>query len=83
MPAPSPDTIRGAGWRHGEEEAVLDAKLADEDYCYITTAGRVSGKPHMVEIWFGASGDTIYVLAEKGHEADFVKNAKKKPAVVM
>ena len=60
---------------------MLDAKLADEDYCYITTAGRVSGKPHMVEIWFGASGDTIYVLAEKGHEADFVKNARKEPAV--
>jgi deazaflavin-dependent oxidoreductase (nitroreductase family) len=59
----------------------MDATLADEDYCYITTAGRVSGKPHTVEIWFGASGDTIYVLAERRQEADFVKNAKKKPAV--
>jgi deazaflavin-dependent oxidoreductase (nitroreductase family) len=58
----------------------MDAVLADEDYCYITTAGRVSGKPHTVEIWFGASGDTIYVLAGKGHDADFVKNAKKEPA---
>lgn len=37
---------------------VLDPKLADEDYCYLTTTGRVSGKPHTVEIWFGASGDT-------------------------
>jgi hypothetical protein len=60
---------------------LLDAKLADQDYCYITTAGRVSGKPHTFEIWFGAWGDTIYVLAGNGHRADFVKNAKKKPSI--
>ena len=59
----------------------MDSKLADEDYCYITTSGRVSGKPHVVEIWFGASGDTIYVLAGSRHDADFVKNAKKRPSV--
>lgn len=59
----------------------LSAKLADEDYCYITTTGRVSGDPHTVEIWFGAHGDTIYVLAGSRHGADFVRNAKKQPAV--
>jgi hypothetical protein len=62
---------------------VLDAKLADVDYCYITTIGRVSGKPHTVEIWFGASGDTIYVLAGSRHDADFVRNAKKQAAVTV
>ena len=55
--------------------------LADEDYVYITTVGRVTGKPHTVEIWFGTNGDTIYVLAGSRHDADFVKNAKKQPAV--
>ena len=59
----------------------MHPKLADEDYCYITTTGRVSGKPHTIEIWFGAAGDTIYVLAGSRHDADFVKNAKKQPAV--
>jgi deazaflavin-dependent oxidoreductase (nitroreductase family) len=59
----------------------LDAKLADQDYCYITTTGRVSGRPHTVEIWFGASGDTIYVLAGSRYGADFVKNAAKQPEV--
>jgi deazaflavin-dependent oxidoreductase (nitroreductase family) len=60
---------------------LIDTKLADEDYCYITTVGRVTGKPHTVEIWFGTNGDTIYVLAGSGHDADFVKNAKKQTAV--
>ena len=60
---------------------LMNPKLADEDYCYITTAGRVSGKPHTIEIWFGAEGDTLYVLAGSRHDADFVKNAKKQPAV--
>ena len=60
---------------------LIDANLAGEDYCYITTVGRVTGKPHTVEIWFGVAGDTIYVLAGSRHGADFVKNAKKQPAV--
>jgi deazaflavin-dependent oxidoreductase (nitroreductase family) len=60
---------------------LIDAKLAGEDYCYITTTGRVSGKPHTIEIWFGTEGNTIYVLAGSRHDADFVKNAKKQPAV--
>jgi deazaflavin-dependent oxidoreductase (nitroreductase family) len=55
--------------------------LAAEDYCYITTTGRVTGRPHTVEIWFGASGDTLYVLAGSGRRADFVRNAVKQPAV--
>lgn len=60
---------------------LMSPKLADEDYCYITTAGRVSGKLHTIEIWFGAEGDTLYVLAGSRHDADFVKNARKQPAV--
>ena len=76
---PTPSRAWNAGV--ARRKLLLDATLADEDYCYITTAGRVSGKPHTVEIWFGASGDTIYVLAGRRHGADFVKNAKKKPGV--
>ena len=59
----------------------IDPKLAGEAYCYITTIGRVTGKPHTVEIWFGTSSDTIYVLAGSRHDADFVKNAQKQPVV--
>jgi deazaflavin-dependent oxidoreductase (nitroreductase family) len=58
----------------------LDATLANEDYCYITTTGRVTGNTHTVEIWFAAQGDTIYILAG-GHRSDWVKNAKRQPSV--
>lgn len=59
----------------------IDESLAAENYCYITTAGRVTGKPHTVEIWFALTGSTLYVLAGSGHGADFVKNAKRQPDV--
>lgn len=62
-------------------QPAIRPELAAEDYVYITTVGRITGKPHTVEIWFGTSGDTIFVLAGSGHDADFVKNAKKQPAV--
>jgi hypothetical protein len=26
--------------------------LADEEFCYLTTTGRVTGRPHEIEIWF-------------------------------
>lgn len=57
--------------------------LADEDYCYLTTVGRVTGKPHEIEIWFGAAPDrpTIYILAGGRERADFVRNALKTPHV--
>jgi deazaflavin-dependent oxidoreductase (nitroreductase family) len=51
------------------------------DYCYITTRGRITGKPHTVEIWFGTNDRTLYVLAGSGHRADFVRNALREPSV--
>ncbi len=61
----------------------IDPALPAKDYCYITTAGRISGRPHTVEIWFGIKGDTLYVLAGGGRNADFVKNAKRRPDVAV
>ena len=55
--------------------------LASQDYCYITTTGRVTGKPHEIEIWFALVGDTIYILAGGGHDSGWVKNVKKQPGV--
>jgi deazaflavin-dependent oxidoreductase (nitroreductase family) len=53
------------------------------DYCYITTTGRVTGRPHTIEIWFAAVGETLYVLAGSGHRADFVRNALRNPSVTV
>ena len=37
--------------------------LAAEDYCYLTTTGRVSGEPREIEIWFALEGGSLYMLS--------------------
>jgi deazaflavin-dependent oxidoreductase (nitroreductase family) len=58
----------------------LLSQLSAEDYCYLTTTGRVSGRPHEIEIWFGAQNSTIYLLSG-GQKSDWVKNLLKDPDV--
>lgn len=55
--------------------------LKDEEYCYLTTTGRVSGRPHEIEIWFGQKGGSLYLLSGGGGKSDWVKNLQKNPAV--
>jgi deazaflavin-dependent oxidoreductase (nitroreductase family) len=50
------------------------AQFAKEDYCYLTTKGRKTGKPHEIEIWFGIHENSLYLLSGGGEEADWVKN---------
>lgn len=59
----------------------VDPALAAEDYCYVTTTGRITGKSHRIEIWFALRGSTIYILAGGGRRSDWVKNAIKQPRV--
>jgi len=56
---------------------------AKEQYCYLTTTGRVSGNPHEVEIWFGINNHTLYLLSEGREKSDWVKNLLKTPAVTV
>ncbi len=55
--------------------------LADDDFCYVTTTGRRSGRPHTIEIWFALRGHTIYLLSGGRDRADWVRNALKQPEV--
>ena len=57
--------------------------LSSEDYCYLTTKGRVSGHPHEIEIWFGMHGKTLYLLSGDGEKSDWVKNLLKEPSVTV
>ncbi len=54
---------------------------ASDDYCYLTTMGRVTGRAHTIEIWFALDGATIYMLSGGGANADWVKNAGRQPRV--
>ena len=56
--------------------------LAGEEYCYVTTTGRVSGRPHRIEIWFGMQGQTLYLLSGDG-KSDWVKNMRVQPTVTV
>jgi deazaflavin-dependent oxidoreductase (nitroreductase family) len=55
--------------------------LSKQDYCYLTTEGRVTGRPHEVEIWFGTDKDSIYLLSGGGTDSDWVKNLIAEPSV--
>jgi deazaflavin-dependent oxidoreductase (nitroreductase family) len=56
-------------------------QFADDDFCYLTTTGRVTGRRHTIEIWFALNGQTLYILAGGGYEADWVKNLARNPDV--
>ncbi|HET7640121.1 MAG TPA: nitroreductase/quinone reductase family protein [Ktedonobacteraceae bacterium] len=52
-------------------------QLADEDFCYLTTTGRISGRAHTIEIWFALNGYTLYMLSGGRDKADWVKNVMR------
>jgi deazaflavin-dependent oxidoreductase (nitroreductase family) len=59
------------------------AQLAGEEYCYVTTTGRISGRPHEIEIWFGLNDSTLYLLSGGMDRADWVKNMRSNPSVTV
>lgn len=65
------------------ENPLLSPSLADEAYCYLTTTGRVTGKPHQIEIWFGLKGNSLYLLSGNREKSDWVKNLLKISSVTV
>ncbi len=56
---------------------------ANDDFCYLTTKGRVSGRPHTIEIWFALNNTTLYMLAGGGTSSDWVKNLMRTPTITV
>jgi deazaflavin-dependent oxidoreductase (nitroreductase family) len=65
-----------------QEIGDLLSNLGKEDYCYLITAGRVSGRPHEIEIWFAVQKNSIYLMAGD-HRSDWVKNLLKNPSITV
>lgn len=61
----------------------LLSSLKNEEYCYLTTTGRVTGKPHEIEIWFGIDESTLYLLSGGKDKSDWVKNLLKNPSITV
>jgi deazaflavin-dependent oxidoreductase (nitroreductase family) len=57
--------------------------FALEPFCYLTTRGRVTGRPHRIEIWFALEGSTLYLLSGGRDRSDWVKNLRKTPEVTV
>ena len=55
--------------------------IAGLDFCYLTTTGRVSGKPHRIEIWFVLAEETVFLMAGDRDRSDWVRNLVAVPEV--
>ncbi len=47
---------------------------AEVEFLYLTTAGRRSGLPREIEIWFTRLNGRYYLIAEQGRRARWVQN---------
>lgn len=57
------------------------AEHSQVDCCYLTTTGRRSGRPHEIEIWFGVSEASLYLISGNGPTADWYLNLVADPHV--
>lgn len=57
--------------------------LSSEEFCYLTTTGRVTGRPHRIEIWFALQDGTVYLLSGDRDRADWVRNLMTSPDVAL
>jgi deazaflavin-dependent oxidoreductase (nitroreductase family) len=55
-------------------------KVKEQQYVYLTTKGRKTGKPHKVELWFAYYGGRVY-LSHEGQRTDWMRNALKNERV--
>ena len=56
--------------------------LAGAEYCYLTTRGRRTGRPHRIEIWFVAHEGGAYLLSDTGR-SDWCRNLIADPHVTL
>ena len=57
--------------------AVVDiTRWAEDSFCYVTTRGRTTGRPHEIEIWFGVVDGNLYLISGGGERSDWVKNLR-------
>ena len=57
--------------------------IADEQVLFLTTIGRVTGVPREIEIWFVVCRGHLYLFAETGEAAGWVKNLRRNPQVAV
>ena len=61
----------------------MPAAAFDSQYVYLTTTGRKTRLPRQIEIWFVERDRRVYILAEHGAKAHWVRNVLANPAVTI
>ena len=59
------------------------SRWANEQYAYLTTTGRRTGKPHRIEIWFAAADGRLFFLSGGRDRSDWVRNLLANPQVTV
>lgn len=59
------------------------SQFENEEYCYLATRGRISGKPHEIEIWFVVCENLLFLMSGNLDKSDWVKNLLKEPSVTL
>ena len=57
--------------------------VVDKQVLYLTTVGRQTGLPREIEIWFVVQCGRLYLFAETGEAAGWVKNIRRNPKVTV
>ena len=57
--------------------------MDDRPFCYLTTRGRRTGRPHEIEIWFVVVRATAYLMAGGRERADWVRNLVAEPEATL
>ena len=55
----------------------------DHQFLYLTAIGRKTGLARQIEIWFVEFDGRVYILAEHGYKARWVKNVTDNPRVTV
>jgi deazaflavin-dependent oxidoreductase (nitroreductase family) len=62
---------------------VSEPDPADLPFCYLTTTGRRTGRPHRIEIWFALQEGVVYLLSGGRDRSDWVRNLMISPDVTL
>ena len=59
------------------------SRFEKEQYCYLTTRGRITGNPHEIEIWFVLHDNAVFLMSGGRDLSDWVRNLVREPKVTL
>lgn len=59
------------------------AAFAGQEFAYLTTRGRRTGRRHRIEIWFAVRDDVVYLLSGGADRSDWVRNLRRLPEATL